>query len=82
MGVGISGTGQELLYPIIYLASMLGETLRAFEHSINSETQLSVIRQHTAHADRQLRELCTGWAATADGQPGQIRWKSTDNIQR
>ena len=61
---------------------MLGETLRAFEHSINSETQLSVIRQHTAHADRQLRELCTGWTATADGQSGQIRWKTTENIQR
>ena len=71
----------DLPYPVAYLASMKGEILRAFGHCINSETQLSVIRQHTAHADRQLRELCTGWAATADGHSGQIRWKTTDNIQ-
>ena len=63
----------DLPYPVAYLASMQGETLRAFGHSINSETQLSVIRQHTAHADRQLRKLCTGWAATADGQYRHLR---------
>ena len=71
-----------LPYPVAYLASMPGETLRAFGHAINSETQLTVIRQHTSHADAKLRELCTGWAATADAQTGSIRWKTTDNIQR
>ena len=70
----------DLPYPVAYLASIQGETIRAFGHSINSKTQLSVIRQHTAPADRQLRELCTGWAETADGQSGQIRWKTADNI--
>ena len=64
-----------LPYPVAYLASMSGETLRAFGHAINSETQLTVIRQHTSHADAKLRELCTGWAATADAQTGSIRWK-------
>ena len=39
-----------------------------------------MIRQHTAHDDRQLRKLCTGWAATADGQSGQILWKTVDNM--
>uniref|UniRef100_A0AAV1U3G9 Uncharacterized protein n=1 Tax=Peronospora matthiolae TaxID=2874970 RepID=A0AAV1U3G9_9STRA len=56
-----------LPYPVAYLVSMLGEALRAFGHAINSETQLAVIRQHTSHADAKLRELCTGWVATADG---------------
>ena len=70
----------DLPYPVAYLALMQGETIRAFGHSINSKTQLSVIRQHTAPADRQLRELCTSWAETADGQSGQIRWKTADNI--
>ena len=71
-----------LLYPIAYLASMSGENLRSFGHSINSESQLAVIRQHTSHADEELRELCKGWAATADAQTGHIRWRTTDNIQR
>ena len=70
----------DLRYPIAYFASMQKETLRAFGHSINSETKLSAIHQHIAHVDRQLRELCTGWATTAGGQSGQIRWKTTDNI--
>uniref|UniRef100_M4B583 Uncharacterized protein n=1 Tax=Hyaloperonospora arabidopsidis (strain Emoy2) TaxID=559515 RepID=M4B583_HYAAE len=61
---------------------MTGETLRAFEHSINSEIQLSVIREHTTHADERLRELCTGWDALADDQYGQVSWKTTVNIQR
>ena len=61
---------REMPYPVAYLASMHGETLRAFGHSIYNETQLSVIRQHTAHTDRQLRERCAGWAATADGHSG------------
>ena len=56
-----------LPYPIAFFASMQGKTLCAFGHFINSETQLSVIRQHTPHADRLLRELCTSWAETADG---------------
>ena len=71
-----------LPYPVAHLASIQGKTLRAFGHSINSETQLSVIRLHIARDDRQLHKMCTGWAATADGQSGQIRWKTTNNIQR
>ena len=43
---------------------------------------MDVIWQHTTHADVKLRDLCTGWAATADRQSGQIRWRTTDNIQR
>ena len=63
----------KLPQPVVYLASMTGETLCAFGHSINSESQLAVIRQHTTHADERLRELCTCWAALADVQSGQIR---------
>ena len=72
----------DLSYTVAYLASMQKETLRVFKRSINSEMQVFVIRQHTTHADRQLRELCTGWDATVDGHSVQIRWKTTDNIKR
>uniref|UniRef100_A0AAV1U7U0 Uncharacterized protein n=1 Tax=Peronospora matthiolae TaxID=2874970 RepID=A0AAV1U7U0_9STRA len=71
-----------LPYPVAYLASMSGETLRSLGHSINSESQLAVIQEHTTHADEELRELCKGWAATADAQTGHIRWRTTDDIQR
>ncbi|TDH72662.1 hypothetical protein CCR75_008473 [Bremia lactucae] len=56
-----------LPYPVVYLASMQGEILRAFGHAINSKTRLAVIRRHTTHADAKLRAMCTGWAATANG---------------
>ena len=68
-------------YPITYLASMPGETLPSFGHATNSESQLAVIRLHTTHDNATLRDLCTGWAATADGQTGEIRWRTTDNVQ-
>ena len=71
-----------LPYPIGYRASMPGDTLRSFGQAINSESQMAVTRLHTTHADTKLRDLCTGWTATADGQTGQIRWRTTDNIQR
>uniref|UniRef100_M4C5M2 Uncharacterized protein n=1 Tax=Hyaloperonospora arabidopsidis (strain Emoy2) TaxID=559515 RepID=M4C5M2_HYAAE len=71
-----------LHYPVAYLALMPGETLRSFGHVINCASQLAVIRKHTTHADGKLRDLCTGWAATADVQTCQIRWRATDNIQR
>ena len=71
---------RELPYTVAYLASMTGETLHAFGHSINSESQLTVIRQHTIHAEERLRELYMGWTALVDGQSGQIRWKTTENI--
>ena len=61
---------------------MPGAALPSFGHSINIESQLAVIRLHTIHADAKLRDLCTGWAAMADGQIGQIRWRTTDTIQR
>ena len=61
---------------------MPGDTLRSFGQAINSESQMAVTRLHTTHADTKLRDLCTGWTATADGQTGQIRWRTTDNIQR
>ena len=71
-----------LPYPVVYLALMPGETLRYIGHAINYTFQLAVIRQHTTHPDEKLRDLCTGWAVTADGQTGQIRWRTKDNIQR
>ena len=61
-----------LPYPIAYLTSMPGDTLRSFGHAINSESQLAVTQQHITHADVTLRDLYTGWTATADGQDGQI----------
>ena len=71
-----------LPYPIAYLTSMPGDTLRSFGHAINSESQLTVIRLHSTNADAKLRDLCTGWIATADGKTGPIRRRTTDNIQR
>uniref|UniRef100_M4BZW1 Uncharacterized protein n=1 Tax=Hyaloperonospora arabidopsidis (strain Emoy2) TaxID=559515 RepID=M4BZW1_HYAAE len=52
---------------------MTGELLQNFGHAINRESELAVIRQHANHYDERLRELCTGWAATADDQKGEIR---------
>ena len=71
-----------LPFPAVFLANMTCGLLRNFGHAINSESQLAVIRQHANHHDVRLRELCTGWAATADGQKGKIRWRTTDSIQR
>ena len=49
-----------LPYPISFLTSIPGDTLRSFRHSTNSESQLAVIQLHTTHADAKLRGLCTG----------------------
>uniref|UniRef100_M4BLI1 Uncharacterized protein n=1 Tax=Hyaloperonospora arabidopsidis (strain Emoy2) TaxID=559515 RepID=M4BLI1_HYAAE len=68
--------------PVLYLSGMPGHTLINFGHAINSEAQLLVIRQHAGHVNEKFRELCTGWAETAAGQRGKIRWKTTDSIQR
>ena len=73
---------RELPHSVTYLSSVPKETLSASGHTIKSDAQLAVIRQHTTHADKQLRKLYLDWSATADGQTGQIRWKTTDNIQR
>ena len=45
---------------VAYLASMMGETLHAFGHSINSESQLAVIRHHTTHADEEAPGVVHG----------------------
>ena len=58
----------ELPYMGAYLTSIQGDTLRSFKHAINSGYQLAVIPQHTKHTDKKLRDLCTGWASTADGK--------------
>ena len=71
-----------LHFPVLYLSGMTGDTLINFGHAINSEAQLLVILQHASHVNEKLRELCTGWAATASGQRGKTRWKTTDSIQR
>ena len=63
---------RELPYPVAYLASLTGETLRVFGYSFNSKSHLAVIRQHTTRADERLQELCTGWSTLNDGQSGQI----------
>ena len=56
-----------LHFPARYLSGMTGNTLINFCHAINSEAQLLIIRQHAGHVNEKLRELCTGWAATAAG---------------
>ena len=71
-----------LPYPVPYISSMPSQTLRSLGHSISSEPQLAVIRQYNTHGDAIIRDLCTGWAATIDGQTNQIRWRTTDNVQR
>ena len=71
-----------LPFPVVFLADMDGESLRNLGHAINRDSQLAVIRQHANHHDERLRELCKGWAATADIQNGKIRWRTTDSIQR
>ena len=71
-----------LPFPVLYLSGMTGDTAQLWSRPINSLSQLLVIRLHAGHVDEKLRELCTGWAATASVQRGKIRWKTTDYIQR
>ena len=52
---------------------MLGETVRAFGHAINSEYQLAMIRLPTTHADVELRDMCTGWVTRVDRKIVQVR---------
>ena len=59
-----------LPFPVPDLASITRESLRVFDHSINSESQLAVILQNTSHTNERLRELYTDWVATVDCQSG------------
>ena len=62
-------------FPVIYLSGMTGDTLINFGRAINSEAHLLAISKYTGHVNEKLRELCTGWAATAAGWRGKIRVK-------
>ena len=70
-----------LPYPIAYLALMQKKTLRAF-NTINRETQLSVIRQHTVTPIGRYASCVRFGLQWQTVKIKQIRWKTTDNIHR